>query len=88
VSPLGVYVDSSGNIFVADSNNNRICKWSSTGNAIGWIGNNSVGWQTTSGTTAGNGYQSFNTPSGLYVNSSGNIFVVDSNNYRISKWAD
>jgi DNA-binding beta-propeller fold protein YncE len=25
--PAGVYVNGSGNIYVADSGNNRICKW-------------------------------------------------------------
>jgi len=33
-------------------------------------------------------YQSFKYPSGVYVDSSGNIYVADTPNHRISKWKD
>ncbi len=85
-SPLSVFVDSERNIFVADSFNNRISKWDSSGNAIGWIGNGNNGWKTSSITAMGKDYQSFYFPQGLFVDSTGNIYISDTNNHRISKW--
>ena len=75
---MGVFVDASGNIYVADLGNSRIQKW-----APG----------ATSGTTVaggnGMGYGSgqFNALQGVFVDASGNIYVSDSENHRIQKWA-
>jgi sugar lactone lactonase YvrE len=38
-SPKGVYLDSSGNLYVSDSDNSRINKYNSLGTFQGWIGN-------------------------------------------------
>ncbi len=84
--PNGLFIDSEGNIYISDSLNNRIIKWDANGNAIGWIGGGSNGWKTTSGASSGNGYQSFYRPSGVFMDSSGNIYVADNSNHRISKW--
>ena len=85
-APLDVFVDASGDIYVADSINERICKWDSAGNAIGWIGGGSNGWQSSSGALTGNTLNSFNMPSGIHVDASGDIYVADRRNHRISKW--
>ena len=94
--PQSVFInktDTNGYIYVSDSGNYRICKWDSNGNAIGWIGGGSDGWKT--GTTAGaqgNTYQSFNFgatggwTSRVQVDNSGNIYVCDVFNHRISRW--
>jgi len=82
----GVYVDSSGNIYVADTNNDRISKWDSAGDAIGWIGGGADGWQKGSGASPGIDYKSFSAPTGVYVDSSGYIYVAEQDNERISKW--
>jgi sugar lactone lactonase YvrE len=86
MAPWKVFVDSSGNIFVADSTNHRISFWNGLGEAVGWIGGGSSGWSTSTGTTSGVDYQSFNEPNGVFVDSSGNIYIADFNNHRISKW--
>ncbi|GAA3403214.1 fibronectin type III domain-containing protein [Paenibacillus hodogayensis] len=76
--PSGVAADSSGNIYIADSGNNRIQKWTA---ATGlWSEWGAGGGQ--SGTEAGQ----FNNPKGIAVDSSGNIYVADSSSNRIQKW--
>jgi hypothetical protein len=84
--PEGIYVDAAGYTFVADTRNNRISKWDSNGNAAGWIGGGSNGWKTTAAPASGSGYMSFNSPSGVYVDSTGNIYVADKGNHRVCKW--
>jgi len=84
--PLGVYVEASGNIYVTDDENHRVSKWDSDGNAIGWIGGGSGGWQETAGALSGDDYQSFDSPGGVYVDTSGYIYVADTDNHRVSKW--
>jgi len=84
--PSGVYVDSAGNIYVAEENNHRISKWDKNGNAIGWIGGGSNGWKTGTAPTSGSDYQSFNMPFDVYVDGAGIIYIADLFNHRISKW--
>ena len=72
--PSGLDVDSSGNVFVADTNNNRIQEFSQTGSFISTYG--SVG--------SGNGQ--FHQPIDVAVyNATGQIFVSDYGNNRIVK---
>ena len=74
-NPLGVAVDSSGNIYVADADNYRIQKFTSDGGFITKWGSN------------GTGDGQFHEPIGVAVDSSGNIYVADSGNDRIQKFA-
>jgi len=71
----GVAVDASGNVYVADTSNNRIQKFSSSGNFI-----------TTWG-SYGTGNGQFYDPRGIAVDASGNVYVVDSVNSRIQKFS-
>ncbi|MCD4658066.1 MAG: right-handed parallel beta-helix repeat-containing protein, partial [Planctomycetes bacterium] len=85
--PYGHCIDSNGNIYVADQGNYRVCKWDSAGIFVGWIGGGYDGWQTiNSGASSGSSIKHFNTPTGVYVDSDGFIYVSDQNNNRISKW--
>ena len=70
-SPRGVVLDSSGNIYIADTENNRIMKWEP---------------DATEGTVVagGNGYS--NNPFDLSLDSSGNIYFTDFDGNRIIKW--
>lgn len=79
--PTGVSLDGSGDIFVADTSNNAVREI----NSAGLI-------QTVAGTLGQRGYSGDNgpptsalldTPSGLFVDSFGNIFIADSDNSAI-----
>ena len=71
----GLYVDSSGNLFVTDFRNSRVQKMNSNGTYM-------LKWGI-----FGNLHSMFNTPEGVAVDSSGNIHVVDSGNDRIQVFA-
>jgi uncharacterized protein (TIGR03437 family) len=88
--PIGVAVDASGNLFIADANNNRIRKVSASGiittvagsgpvNGNGFLNNNFSG----DGGPATSAL--LNTPSAVVVDASGDLFIADSGNLRIRK---
>jgi len=81
--PRGLAVDASGNIFVADTGNNRIRKIDPAGNVTTVAGNG----QPSSGVGTGgpDGTAEFNHPNGLVLDSRGDVFVADADNYRICK---
>jgi hypothetical protein len=77
--PSDVAVDGSGNVYVADTNNSTIRKVTSTGVVTTLAGTSGVkGYLDGIGTAA-----QFDTPSGLSVDSSGNVYVGDTNNNTI-----
>lgn len=77
--PIGIWLDSSDTLFVADASNNRIQRFV--------IGN-------TTGTTvcgsrngiAGSNSTLLTYPNDITIDASGNIFVVDTNNHRVQLW--
>ena len=81
-APAGVAVDASGNLFIADRNNNRIRKVDTNGIITTVVGNGSPGYSGDSGAAT---YASLYHPSGLAVDASGNLFIADYNNNRIRK---
>ncbi len=79
--PQGVAVDSSGNVYVADANNQTIRKITSAG-----VVSTLAGLAGLSGSTDGAGTAArFNSPSGIAVDSSGNVYVADTTNQTIRK---
>jgi len=79
-NPDGIAVDKQGNIYVADTKNNLIRKISSAGTVITFAGNGSPGM------TDGNGISaSFNYPTSIAIDASGNLYVTDYKNNLIRK---
>jgi streptogramin lyase len=80
MSPGGVALDRSGNLYVADEGNNMIRKIDTNGNVTTLAGNTNSGSQNGQGTNAG-----FWGPSGVAVDGSGNVYVADQYNNMIRK---
>jgi sugar lactone lactonase YvrE len=85
--PYGVAVDSSGNVYVADTSNHRIRKITSEGVVSTLAGSGPYGpYGYDGGYADGTGTEAlFGSPYGVAVDSSGNIYVGDSGNNRIRK---
>ena len=75
--PTSIAVDLSGNYLVADSQNNLIQIFTSSGVFYSELG--SVSLNTSTGTIPG----PFNVPQGVAVDKTGKYIVVDSGNNRI-----
>jgi kumamolisin len=80
--PSDVTADGAGNLFVADTGNNTIRKIVISTGAVSLV----AGQTGSSGNNDGNGSAArFYTPEGVAVDSSGNIYVADTNNQTIRK---
>lgn len=78
--PYGIAVDSIGNVYVADSGNNKIRKISPTGIVSTLAGSGNQGATDETGDLA-----SFYFPFGLAVDRNGYLYVADTNNNKIRK---
>src|SRR5262249_4034573 len=75
IEPRGVAVDPNGNIFVADTGNNRIQEFNSSGVFLRMWG------------SAGFGDGQFAFLQGIAADSSGNVYAADGNTNRIQKFS-
>lgn len=80
-SPLGIAVDASGIVYVADSGNHLIRKITSTGTVTTLAGSPGV-WGTNDGTGSA---ALFNGPVGIAIDAKTNLFVSDANNHTIRR---
>jgi serine/threonine-protein kinase len=79
-SPVGMAIDSAGNVYVADQGNNVIRKISSKGNVTTFAGSGTRGAADGTGAAA-----SFNQPAAVCVDIGGNVYVADQGGNRIRK---
>ena len=68
-------VDANGHVYVADTDNNRIEKFTNDGAFLDTWG------------SSGSGHGQFNHPEGVAVDAHGHVYVVDTNNHRIEKFS-
>jgi len=78
-NPRGVAVDASGNVYVADEDNNKIRKITPAGD-VSTLAGGDEGYADGIGTAA-----QFKWPKGVAVDVSGNVYVADEGNHKIRK---
>ena len=79
--PNGVAVDSSGNVFIADTSSHRVRKVDTSGNISTVAGDGTFGFSGDGGPATS---AQLNEPYSVVVDSSGNLFIA-SENHRIRK---
>jgi sugar lactone lactonase YvrE len=81
-APNGLAVDSKGNLYIADTGNDRIRMVSSGGVISTIAGNGSRGYGGDGGAARG---ASLNTPTDVTVDAAGNVYIADQGNHRIRR---
>jgi sugar lactone lactonase YvrE len=89
--PVGLAIDSSGNLYVADANNNEIRKVTQAG-VVTTLGGTAPPFRTPGqaaplpGSSDGTGASAqFDSPEGIAVDGSGNVYVADTGNSTMRK---
>jgi trimeric autotransporter adhesin len=80
--PVTGTFDSSGSMFIADTQNNRIRKVTSSGTISTVAGNGAIGFSGDGGAATS---AALNAPRGVAVDASGNLYISDTGNSRIRK---
>jgi uncharacterized protein (TIGR03437 family) len=80
--PSGIAVDASGNLYIADTNNDRIRKVSPGGTITTLAGNGVYGFSGDGEPATGAALRS---PKGVAVDDAGNLYIADLYNHRIRK---
>ncbi len=79
--PYGLALDGLGNLYISEVSGQRIRRYNlSTGEVFTVAGNGTSGYADGIGTAA-----KFNAPAGITLDASGNLYVVEFNQYRIRK---
>ncbi|CAF1953705.1 unnamed protein product [Rotaria magnacalcarata] len=77
--PQGLFVDTLGTLYVADSRNHRVMRWTQ--------GDNKQGTVIVGRNDAGAGANQFNVPTGLSFDRHGNLYVADHWNNRVQRFS-
>jgi sugar lactone lactonase YvrE len=80
--PLGIAVDDSGNLYIADADNNRIRKVDTAGTITSIAGNGVEGFAGDGGLAVA---AELSYPEGVTVDHAGSLYIADSGNDRIRK---
>src|SRR5438445_557628 len=83
--PTGVALDASGNLYVADQDNYRVRKVAAATGIITTVAGN--GSPTFAGDGGAATSASLNSPTGVALDASGNLYIADTGNHRIRKVA-
>ena len=81
--PANVFVDGSGNIFIADQSNNRVRRVHASTGLISTVAGTGVAGFNGDGIPATSAQ--LNIPSGVFVDGSGNLFIGDRFNHRVRR---
>lgn len=82
--PWGLTCDANGNLFIADASDHRVRKVAPDGTITTVAGTGAAGFSGDEGPATA---AQINHPLGLAVDSAGNLFIVDSRNYRVRRVA-
>ncbi|MBC7554864.1 MAG: hypothetical protein H7257_12905, partial [Taibaiella sp.] len=80
--PYSMAVDGSGNVYIGDRNNSRIRKVTTSGVITTVAGNGGYGYSGDGGAATA---ATLNSPEGVVVDGSGNIYITDQYNARVRK---
>jgi sugar lactone lactonase YvrE len=83
--PDGLVVDSAGNIYIADQNNNRIRKVDPTGIISTVAGNGNTQFSGDGGTATSSTVYIAAMHNGLALDAAGNLYIADDGHHRIRK---
>jgi uncharacterized protein (TIGR03437 family) len=85
-APVGVAVDAAGNVYIADSLNNRVrIVFAKTGTITTFAGNGAIGYPGAYGDAGPASQAQLQLPSGVAVDTAGNVYIADTGDNLVRK---